>query len=1124
MQDPQLDFTGTDTHAGFRLQRLEVLNWGTFDKRVWSLETDGDNGLLTGDIGSGKSTLVDAMTTLLVPAQRIAYNKAAGAENKERSLRSYVLGYYKSERSDSGGRAKPVALRDHNGYSVLLSVFGNAGFDQQITLAQVFHFKERQGQPARFYVVAEEALTIAEHFADFNNDINTLRKRLRRDKRVQLFDAFPPYEAAFRRLFGLENDQALELFHQTVSMKSVGNLTDFVREHMLEAFDTQPRIEALLHHFDDLNRAHGAVLKARAQVEALTPLVADCDRHTRVVDEHAHWERCRDALSAYFADHKYHLLAQRLDNLETQRERAQRRLHQQRDQLREHLGERDKLRASIAANGGDRLEQLGAEIHQQAQLRQRRQQKSEDYARRARALELPAQPDLETFGDNRQALAARRDTIETQSAAIDNDKTELAVALHEQRGLHQALEEELASLRQRRSNIHARQVAIRDALCEALDLEHDDLPFAGELIRVRDDAQRWEGVAERVLHNFALALLVPDSHYAEVARWVEATHLGARLVYYRVQAPRQAAPPTLHADSLVDKLEIRPDSAFYPWLEQELGRRFDLACCDDLTQFRREPRAVSIEGQIKSGEQRHEKDDRHRLNDRSRFVLGWSNQAKIDALENRQAGLEREIQTLSQQLAALDTRRRQLAEQRDAVTALLEIHEFEDIDWHTPAHTIARLEEEKRALEAASDQLNTLARQLEALETTIHDGETHREALQRELGAIENKQAQAQAQQQEAAAQRDADADKATLFPTLDPLRQEALGEHTLSVESCTNREQEMRQWLQHKINAEAARLKRLEERILKAMADYCHAWPIDTDEVDASLAAADEYRAMLAALAADDLPRFEARFKQLLHENTIREIAGFQSQLNRERQQIRERIDQINRSLADIEYNPGRYILLEAQPTSDGEIRTFQDHLRACVEGSLTGSEDDQYAEGKFLQVKEIIERFRGREGLSELDQRWTRKVTDVRQWFTFAASERYREDNSEYEHYTDSGGKSGGQKEKLAYTVLAASLVYQFGLEWGEVRSRSFRFVMIDEAFGRGSDESARFGLELFRRLNLQLLIVTPLQKIHIIEPYVSHVGFVHNPEGRESLLRNLTIEAYRAERERREGPEAP
>jgi uncharacterized protein YPO0396 len=85
---------------------------------------------------------------------------------------------------------------------------------------------------------------------------------------------------------------------------------------------------------------------------------------------------------------------------------------------------------------------------------------------------------------------------------------------------------------------------------------------------------------------------------------------------------------------------------------------------------------------------------------------------------------------------------------------------------------------------------------------------------------------------------------------------------------------------------------------------------------------------------------------------------------------------------------------------------------------------------------------------------------------------------------------------------------------------KPRSFRFVVIDEAFGRGSDESARYGLELFGRLDLQLLIVTPLQKIHIIEPFIASVGFVHNEDGRISMLRNLTIEEYRAERAARAG----
>ena len=209
MNEPQslgLDFVADDTLSGFRLQRLEVLNWGTFDGRVWTLQLDGKNGLLTGDIGSGKSTLVDAITTLLVPAQRIAYNKAAGADSRERTLRSYVLGHYKSERNEVTGAAKPVSLRDHNSYSVVLGVFHNAGYDQTVSLAQVFWMKEAQGQPARFFLGAELDLSIANNFANFGSDITALRKRLR-GLGADLHDTFPPYAAWFRRRFGIENDQ-----------------------------------------------------------------------------------------------------------------------------------------------------------------------------------------------------------------------------------------------------------------------------------------------------------------------------------------------------------------------------------------------------------------------------------------------------------------------------------------------------------------------------------------------------------------------------------------------------------------------------------------------------------------------------------------------------------------------------------------------------------------------------------------------------------------------------------------------------------------------------------------------------------------------------------------------------
>ena len=306
-----LDFSNSDELAGFRLQRLEVYNWGTFHDRIWTLNLEGKNALLTGDIGSGKSTLVDAVTTLLVPAQRIAYNKAAGADARERTLRSYVQGYYKLERNDSGQVSKPVPLRDHNNYSVLLGIFYNQGYDQAVTLGQVFWSKDNRGQPARFYLVAEEVLSIGEHFSEFGGEIKQLRKRLRERKRTEVFDSFPPYAASFRRRFGIDNEQALKLFHQTVSMKSVGNLTDFVRDHMLEAFDVEPRIDALVHHFDDLNRAHEAVLKAKDQVDRLTPLVKDCHRHQEFSVQSAQWRACRDALNAWFAEQKISLLDKR---------------------------------------------------------------------------------------------------------------------------------------------------------------------------------------------------------------------------------------------------------------------------------------------------------------------------------------------------------------------------------------------------------------------------------------------------------------------------------------------------------------------------------------------------------------------------------------------------------------------------------------------------------------------------------------------------------------------------------------------------------------------------------------------------------------------------------------------
>src|SRR5690606_33089111 len=216
-------------------------------------------------------------------------------------------------------------------------------------------------------------------FAGFGGDLADLRKRLRADPQVRVCDHFSPYGADFRRRFGLPGEQALELFNQTVSMKSVGNLTDFVREHMLEAFPAEERIEALIRHFEDLNRAHQAVVRARAQIEALQPLVADLDRYGQIAAAAEELRRCRSGLRPWFSHLKARLLEERLERLNRDLERWAARVDRLEQTWRNQHARRDELKQAIADGGGDRMERLKRDIQALREEERRRRERAEQY-------------------------------------------------------------------------------------------------------------------------------------------------------------------------------------------------------------------------------------------------------------------------------------------------------------------------------------------------------------------------------------------------------------------------------------------------------------------------------------------------------------------------------------------------------------------------------------------------------------------------------------------------------------------------------------------------------------------------------------------------------------------------
>ena len=1099
----RFDFAEDDSTTGFRLQEFELYNWGTYDKQVVKFSLAKRNALLTGDIGSGKSTIVDALTTLLVPHQKITFNKAAGAESKERTLKSYVLGEYKSAQDENLKNARAVALRDESSFSVLLARFENEGFEESYTVAQFFYISNKQLH--KFFITSKGDLKIKKDFLDSSfKDVRGLKKLLRNLPHTEVYESFKDYSKDFKRSMGIKNDQALNLFYQTVSLKSIGNLTSFVREHMLESSEIDSKIDELCQNFSELNHAHTLVLRAKEQIELLEPVDVEGKRYKKLLEKKEISEKMRDSLWHYFSLFKKDLVFHKIEELEleyTKTFSAKRKLDEETELLAKMQLD---LSIELQKNGGARIEQLKEQLKRLEKELFERKKVHSVYNTLAKSLDMATVSNEHRFLKNQQLLERDLESQEEDSARLQNDITFSSVSLQKYKQNIQEIKTEIVYLENNRSNIPKNISNIRDTMAESLGVDREDLPFVGELLKVKD--REWQGALERVLHSFSLSLLVSSEHYEAVSAYVNATYLGGKLVYLKViDSKNKEQFFEIAKNSLLSKVEVKADSYFFTSVTRMLQERFDIPCVESLAEFRKYKKALTKNGQFKSNYARHEKDDRFSIDDKRRWTLGWDNAQKLATLKEDKLHLEEKIDFVLKSLASAQAGLKNLELKRDTLRDLLAYKAFEKLDWYSISQKIEGTKEELEELEKSSDILQSIQGRLESTQKQILDLKPKIEMLSKKTGALETRLDDLKSEQKSL---EELGTLEENVKQDLDILFTECISEK-LTLVNITAKEKELRLTLQNSIDKYSRQIQNSMSKLLSAMNLYIGKYTVESQEFDASVDSLSSFNAKLSDLQRDDLPRFEKRFKELFKEKTIQKTAMIQAELEHHAQEIESKIAKINSSLESIEYNSGTYITLVAEPSNIKEIREFKADLKSAISYAI--ADDKSYDEAKFLQIKKIIDRFNAREGYAEIDKKWRALVSDVRNWFNFSASERFISDGSEKEYYAHSSGKSGGQKEKLAYTVLASSLAFQFGLEYNEVRSRSFRFVMIDEAFGKGSDESTKYALRLFEKLNLQLLVITPKTKINVIEPFVKSVHFVHNQDGMYSSLLSMSIDEY-------------
>jgi len=255
-----------------------------------------------------------------------------------------------------------------------------------------------------------------------------------------------------------------------------------------------------------------------------------------------------------------------------------------------------------------------------------------------------------------------------------------------------------------------------------------------------------------------------------------------------------------------------------------------------------------------------------------------------------------------------------------------------------------------------------------------------------------------------------------------------------------------------------------------------------------------------------EDLAKNHQRFEELLRVQVPEEVSGFSEALESHRDRIRKRVSELNEHLSRVTFDRKEltYIQLMMEDAGDDGVRKFKKLRRHALEGDLESDDDDERRRERYHRVEQFL-------GELEQDLSWTERVIDVRNWFKFRADEFYKEEDTLRQSYSGAAGKSGGEKNRLASTILATAIAYQYGIDVGGKQTETFRLVAVDEMFSKTDDEFSQYLLDLFKEFHLQLLIVQPLDaKIHVVQRYVERYHVVERREG-ESFVGDLSVHEY-------------
>lgn len=1121
----QLDVFNTETHKnGFRLQYMEVFNWGTFDNEVHSIKPLGETSLLTGANGSGKTTFIDALLTLLVPEKKYRfYNQSSGSEKKDdRTEDSYVRGGYSFVNSEATSNTVTLYLREkkEEAYSILLVNFANE-IEQNVTLFQVRYYNN--GELKKVYGLAHKPLHILADFTPFDLTGNW-KKRIDVQfnkgarKQVEWFDTANKYALRIVDALGLQSIQALPLFNQIVGIKVLDNLDDFIRKHMLEPRNTEEQFQDLKKHLSTLLEAQLTIEKTEAQIRLLQNLLDHYQKFSIADQNRLKHAETIEMIKIWNSFTKDHLLGDALMGTNQMVSTLTQKIDQAKIDLDELYESQRKTKNQVDANqAGQKLLELENILSSVKRELNRIELVVEQYKKWMDTLHIKEDPtDEAAFNRINKETARLTLKLNTEHRINDDDDFEAKRMLKSATDEKDILETEINMLHQSQTNIPSYLVLMRREICAGLKIDPDEMPFVGELVQVSSAELDWQPALEKLLRPYALRLLIPDKYYKRATSYINIQNLRNKIVYNHVTDSALIQ----HADqnTIIHKLEFHPDHKLARYVEQQLIQQYSYVAVDSEKELPRYDKAITINGLSKSGI-RHEKDDRPNQNDPSKYVMGWNSEKKKEALILQRGKLIDIIARAEETILTCHNKAQRIQRQFVAIERIQEIKSFAEIDAGTIQRSIHKIEGQITALRKGNKQLDALKQQLSEIEEQIDKSIAESDKLksQRTELSIEAKRMQGEKEQLSALLTLLKEEDKDNLL-SFQTEHGQVLSNATLETIDTIYHDfkagtEKLRDAAAFESNTQRNQVDRSITRIKNPSPELSLKFPNWNSDVQPFSDNADhavEYIEWLDKLETENLPKYKREFENFINVTITYKIGGLSEDLEKWERDILSTISKLNQSLKGINFNrlPDTYIQLEKQPVKAGtDQKEFQrlllDALPQAANWANSSFEDKAL---HFSQkVKPLIDKL-------DSSEAYRNKVMDVRNWFEFWAHELYQATGESKKAYRQMGQLSGGEKPQLTYTILCSAIAYQFGITKDASNNRSLRFIAVDESFSNQDEEKATYLMELCKQLHLQLLVVTPSDKIQIVQDFIAHVHLVQRVNNRHSVLYNMTIKELR------------